>query len=52
MELSYSRHRRDAIAAQLRQLLALRRVDIDEAIHVADAKALNAILRELLPLCT
>jgi hypothetical protein len=43
-------HRCDAFATQLRQLLTLCSVDVDEAVHVAYAKALHAVLRELLPL--
>ena len=40
----------DAIATQLRKLLTLGCVDVDEAVHVADAEALHAVLWLLLPL--
>jgi hypothetical protein len=50
MKLRHRRHSRDAVATQLRQLLALGRVDIHEAVHVADAEALDAVLRVELPL--
>lgn len=50
MELGDRGHGRDAFTAQLRQLLALGRVDVDEAVHVADAEALDAVAGELLPL--
>lgn len=38
--------------AELRHLIAAGSVDIDEAIHVGDAEALNVRLRVLLPLRT
>jgi hypothetical protein len=50
MKLSHRRHRCYAIAAQLRQLLPLPRVDIHEPVHITDAEALHAVLGELLPL--
>ena len=50
MKLGHRRHRSDAFASKLRQLLAFSGVNIDEAVHIADAKALNTVLRELLPL--
>lgn len=50
MELRDRRHGRDAVPAQLRQLLAPGRVDVDEAVHVADAEALDRVRRAQLPL--
>jgi hypothetical protein len=50
MEFGYSRHRSNAFTSQLRQLFAFRSVQVNETVHVTDAKALNAILRKLLPL--
>jgi hypothetical protein len=50
MEFGHRRHRRNALPTELRQLLAFSSVDIDEAIHIADAEALNAVLGKLLPL--
>ena len=50
MELGHRRHSSDAIAAQLRQLLSLTSVDVDEAIHIADAETLYVVSGELLPL--
>jgi hypothetical protein len=52
MELRDGRYSRNAFATKLRQLLAFRGVDIDEAVHVSDAETLDVILRELLPLGT
>jgi len=52
MELCNCWHRSDAIPTQLRQLLALCGININESVHVADAEPLHAILRELLPLCS
>jgi len=52
MKLGHRRHSRNALAAQLRQLLAFCGVDIDEAVHVADAEALDVVLGVLLPLCS
>ena len=50
MELSHGRHGGDAFAAQLRQLLSVGGVDVDEAVHVADAEAVDRIGRVELPL--
>jgi hypothetical protein len=50
MELCNSRHRRDAITTELRQLLAFRGVDVHEAVHVSNTEALYIVLRGLLPL--
>jgi hypothetical protein len=50
MKLGNSGHRRNSLPPKLRQLLAFRRVDINEAVHVADAEALYVVLRKLLPL--
>jgi hypothetical protein len=50
MEFGHGRHSCDALAAQLRQLLALACIHIDEAVHIANAEPLYIILRELLPL--
>lgn len=50
MELRDGRHSADALAAELGDLLPFARVDVDEAIHVADAEALDAVLRLQLPL--
>jgi len=52
MKLRNRRHSRNPLAPQLRQLLALCCVDIDEAVHVADAEALDVVLGVLLPLCS
>ena len=52
VELCHSWHRRDAFTTQLRQLLALGRIYIDIAIHVADAEFLYSVLWMLLPLRT
>lgn len=52
VELSHRRHSRDALAAKLRQLLSLARIHVDEAIHVANAEPLYAILWLQLPLRT
>lgn len=52
MELRDRRHGRDAIATQLSQLLPFRGVDVDEAVHVPDAEALDAVAGMLLPLCS
>ena len=41
MKLRHGRHSRDTLAAQLRHLLALGGVDVDEAVHIADAEALR-----------
>lgn len=50
MELRDRRHGRDAVPAQLRQLLAFGCVDVDEAVHVADAEALDRVRGAQLPL--
>ena len=50
MELSHRGHGGDVIAAQLGQLFARSRVDVDEAVHVADAEALHAVRGRELPL--
>lgn len=50
MELGDRRDSGDAVAAQLRQLLAGGGVDVDEAVHVADAEALDAVLGGEVPL--
>lgn len=50
MELRDRRHGGDAVATQLGQLLPFRRVDVDEAVHVPDTEALDAVARTLLPL--
>lgn len=50
MELRNSRHRSDAIAAELGQLLSLGSVNVDEAVHVADAEPVDVVLRAELPL--
>ena len=50
MKHGHRRHRRDALAAQLRQLLPIRRIHVHKAIHVADDKALDVVARGALPL--
>jgi len=50
MELRDGWNGGDAFAAQLRELLSLRCVYVHEAVHVADAEALDAVLGVLLPL--
>lgn len=50
MKLRHRRHSRNAVPAQLRQLLPLRRVNIHKPIHVPDTKPLDAITGPLLPL--
>lgn len=50
MELGHSRHGSDAFAAQLRQLVSVCGVDIDKAIHVTDAEAMDGVGRVELPL--
>lgn len=50
MELSHRGHGGDVVAAQLGQLGARRGVDVDEAVHVADAEALHPIRGRELPL--
>lgn len=51
MELSDGRYSTDSGTTQLSELLAFTCIDIDEAIHVAYAEPLNAVLRLHLPLC-
>ena len=51
MKLRNSRHGRDALAAQLSQLLPLGGINVDEAVHVADAESLHAVRGMELPLC-
>jgi hypothetical protein len=43
---------RDTLSTKLRQLLPFRGVDVDEAIHVADAETLDVVARCELPLRT
>jgi hypothetical protein len=43
MKLRNGRHRSNAFSTELRQLLSLRRVNVDKAIHVANAESLHAI---------
>ena len=50
MKLRNSRHSSDPISSKLRDLLSLGSKDINEAIHVADAESLYAVLGLLLPL--
>lgn len=50
MELGHRRHGGDGVAAQLGQLVTRRRVDVDEAVHVADAEALHPVRGRELPL--
>lgn len=50
MKNSHRRHSRNALPAQLRQLISLPAVDIHEPIHISDAEALDMRLRVLLPL--
>lgn len=50
MELRYCRHSCDALATQLGKLLAIGCVNIDKAIHIADAEALNGVAGLGLPL--
>lgn len=50
MELRNSRHSSDAITPELGQLLPLGGVDIDEAVHVADAEPVDVVPRVELPL--
>ena len=51
VKLCNSRHGRDAISAQLRELLTFGGVDIDKAVHVPNAEAVDAVAGVLLPLC-
>lgn len=50
MENSHGRHGGDALTIKLGELVARRAVDVDEAVHVSDAEALDGGLRVLLPL--
>lgn len=50
MKTRRRRHSRDALAAELGELVAGGAVDVDEAVHVADAEALDGGLRVCLPL--
>lgn len=50
MKLRHRRYCRYPFPTQLRQLLAFGRVDIDEAVHVADAQALDGVWGVELPL--
>jgi hypothetical protein len=50
MELCYRRYSCDSIATELCQLRAVGGIDVDEAVHVADAEALNIVGGEELPL--
>jgi hypothetical protein len=50
MKLCNSRHRRDTITTKLRKLLALRSENVNETIHVANTKTLDAIGGVSLPL--
>ena len=50
MELRHSRDRRDAFTAQLCELLATSGVNVNEAVHVADAEPLDRVGGGLLPL--
>lgn len=50
MEVSDSWDSRDAVSAQLRKLLAICGVHVDETVHITDDELLNAVLRALLPL--
>jgi|TARA_R110002003_G_scaffold63_7_gene5851 hypothetical protein len=52
MEFGHRWHCSDAFASKLRQLLAFGGVNVDEAVHIANAESLYAILRILLPLCS
>jgi hypothetical protein len=50
MELGNCRYCCNAVSPKLRQLLPFGCVYVDEAVHVADAESLHAVLGELLPL--
>jgi hypothetical protein len=52
MELGHCRYRGDTFTTKLRKLFPLGSVEVNEAVHIANAKALYAVLRELLPLGT
>ena len=50
MELSDSRHSRDGVASQLRELLAAGAVYIDKTVHVANAETVDRVGGMALPL--
>lgn len=50
MENGHRRHRRNSITPELSELVAACAVDVDKAVHVADAEALDWRLGVLLPL--
>ena len=50
VELGHGRHGTNACAAELGQLVAVRGVNIDEAVHVADTEAVDRIRGVELPL--
>jgi hypothetical protein len=50
MKLRHGRHRRDALPSQLCQLLPFGCVNVDEAVHVADAETLDRVWGVKLPL--
>lgn len=50
MKLRHGRHRRDALPSQLCQLLPFGCVNVDEAVHVADAETLDRVWGVELPL--
>lgn len=50
VEHSYCRNSRDTIAAKLGKLIPRTTVNIDEAVHVSNAEALDVRLRVQLPL--
>lgn len=52
VEFGNGRYCGNALAAQLRQLLPLRCVYVNKAVHISYAEALNIVLWELLPLCS
>lgn len=53
VELRHGRHGGDgALAAELRQLRPVRGVDVDEAVHVADAEAVDGVRGVEVPLGT
>lgn len=50
MEDRHGRHGSDAVASELRELVARAAVDVYESVHVSDAETLDGGLRVLLPL--
>ena len=50
MKLGHRGHGGDGVTTQLGQLVTRRRVDVDEAVHVADAEALHPVGGRELPL--